>query len=165
MNNKYTYLNGNVILEDREGNEYITPNTDNMYDVVKQENYIEIIENKISDVQEEISEDEETIEEDKKTIKRKIITSFLVPLIIGLITSVIAFGLLKIGNINNNIFDYKALVKQESQIIKIMHFFNFQSLSSYIGIAFSAMSGLIAFTYAFFSTFVYMLEKKVTKLV
>ncbi len=125
MNDNYVRLNSNVILQDGAGNKYITPNTNNIYDVVKQENYLEIIEGQTKDIKADIKENKKLVKACKENIKIFLMSSVLSPIVLGLGVALLnrfAFG----GSFNG-----KTLI---SFIVKIMNIFNLHSYNIYCGI-------------------------------
>ena len=58
MNKDLVYVDGKAIVEDEKGNKTIRINSSNLEEVLKQENVIEMMENKISKLKEEIAYDE-----------------------------------------------------------------------------------------------------------
>ena len=146
MNSKYTYLNGNVILQDREGNEYETPNTDNMYDVVKQENYVEIIDNEIDDVQDEIVEAFEGEKKYKALSKISLLIGFLFPVVLSLFVRVIYLPL--------------DLEMKNQFIVKIMNIFNLQSFATYLAIGAFMASAILCYPIGILMSIVNHFERK-----
>lgn len=55
MNKEYTYIDGKVIVEDTEGNKRLVEYSDNLDEILVQENVIETLENKIGKLEKEIS--------------------------------------------------------------------------------------------------------------
>lgn len=53
MNKEYTYIDGKVIVEDTEGNKRQVEYTDNLDEILVEENRVEILENKIKKLEEE----------------------------------------------------------------------------------------------------------------
>ncbi len=53
MNKSYEYLDGKVILENKQGEKYTQTVCNNTYDIVRQENLIETIDDNISDIEKE----------------------------------------------------------------------------------------------------------------
>ena len=58
MNKELLYVDDKAIVEDEKGNKTIRINSSNLEDILKQENVIEMMENKISKLKEEIAYDE-----------------------------------------------------------------------------------------------------------
>ena len=152
MNNTYTYLNGNVILNDRDGNEYTTPNTDNMYDVVKQENFIEIIESRMNNVQKDILNCEDLFKNDKKKLKSALLHCFICPIIF----TIMMYGWGTLFNINQG-----EMLNQ--LIVKIMNIFNLHSYLVYRCIVGFIASAIMAFTIGVIIDIAYQFRKKKLK--
>ena len=79
MNKEYTYLNGKCIIEDENGNKRLEDYTDNIDDILIQENVIETLENDLKTTINNIEE----IKEKEKNVKLNYYFSlivFLLPL-------------------------------------------------------------------------------------
>lgn len=55
MNKEYFYIDENIIVEDENGNKILRENTNNIEEILKQENVIEILENKLKELEEMLS--------------------------------------------------------------------------------------------------------------
>lgn len=55
MHKEFIYVGRNIIVEDEKGNKTIRENSDNLEEILKQENVIELIENTINELKEEIN--------------------------------------------------------------------------------------------------------------
>ena len=138
MNQSYEYIDGKVILKDRNGNSYVTANTDNMTEVVRQENKIEIVDNYIAEYQNKLAENEHSVKKYGKARKAAIGLSVIIPIIFSLMFYIL-------DTIN---FTSSNPEMANQFIVNIMNFFNAESYAAYDGIAAFLATGIVSFAYS-----------------
>ena len=138
MNQSYEYIDGKVILKDRNGNSYATANTDNMPEIVKQENKIEIVDNYIAEYQNKLAENEHSVKKYGKARKDAIGFCLIIPIVFSLMFYI--FDTINFTNSNPEMAN--------QFIVNIMNFFNAESYAAYDGITVFLAACIISLPYA-----------------
>ena len=126
MNKSYVYIDGKVILENKKGKKYAQNVCNNTYDIVKQENLIETIDDNIKDIEEE----KENTKLDKvfyRTMKMLSILAVFLPIISALIGTILFYKPNSL--LVNDIFIFN---QNDLIITNILKFFNISHINETI---------------------------------
>jgi len=94
MNKKYIYINGKVIVIEENGNKKLIEATDNIEEVLIQENFVETIEDEINKIEVESNK----YNKNKNREKAKIIAPIILSILLPIITIPTTFAIIGLGN-------------------------------------------------------------------
>lgn len=113
MNKEYTYINGNVIVRDENGNQKLVESYNNLEEVLIQENIIEETENKIKYL--------ELMENKFNKLPKKFFPyAFLIAIITSFLASLYVIYLRNIANLNTKIVTIFDLMIKEKDVAIIL---------------------------------------------
>ena len=158
MNKSYEYIDGKVILENKQGEKYAQNVCNNTYDIVRQENLIETIDDNIKDIEEE--------KKNTKLDKFFYIIMKMMSVLTALSPIISAFIFTLLFYKSNSLLVNDIFIANQNDLIitNILKFFHISSINESIyyslSCIFSLGSMIIVPTGIIFATITHILYKK-----